>query len=115
MVVSHDHVPGGTLAVSDAVRHDHVHDITGLTNPLHHVQDCFDYLEVFVEGLPVGYIIPWPDKENIPAGWRVVDRLGQVVADNPGNPRSSIVPGVWIRKVVLSGENPQILCDICDI
>lgn len=49
--------------------------------------------------LMAGYIVPWSDKENLPAGWEAVGELGGQITENPGNPRSPIVPGVWIRKV----------------
>lgn len=58
--------------------------------------------------VPVGGVMPWPDRGDIPEGWQIADGdngtldLCEVpVVSNPGNPAAVIVPGVWIQKVAI--------------
>ncbi len=58
-----------------------------------------DVASIAVFRMVPGYIMPWSDKENLPVGWESVGELGGRITENPGDPISPIVSGVWIRKV----------------
>ena len=63
--------------------------------------------------IPVGYIMPWGNKEKIPDGWQIANghngtkdfRNIPVYLNPSGSGTQTPIEGVWIQKVTNNNDN----------